>query len=408
MRRCIVLLLGLTLPLAAGYTPLAVTGEWLINAYKYVLSPLQGQQMCNFWPTCSQFTKQAIQSYGFAPGVVMGTDRLLRCQQFAWSGYKRCYLSISHDRLTDPVGNHWIGHARIDEPANLTTVGVKSTPDTTPTAPKPNALAFADYLYDSEDFHRAAVEYLRAGQANPDHGLSTYAGLMAGEAFLRAGEYEHARTSFAATNDRPELSRYGIARSRFAAGEYADTRAELVLLDAPAFTREKQVLTGWSLFKEHRFADAARVFTDNAFGSDLGDLAALDGTNLSRRSRILSTAFSAIVPGAGQMYSGRIGDGIFTLLTVVGSGFLTWWFASDAEYRDRTWVKTSLFGTLTALFYAGNVYGANIAARDYNSWQQRDYLTRAELILYDIDLEPDYSTLLRVDSTLTDTIPDPD
>ncbi len=150
MRRCVVvLLLGLTLPLAAGYTPLTTTSEWLINTYKGVLSPLQGRQMCNFWPTCSQFTKQAIQSYGFDPGVVMGTDRLLRCQQFAWSGYKRCYLSISHDRLADPVGNHWVGHARIDEPANLTTVGVQSTPapDTTPTSPEPNALAFADYLY---------------------------------------------------------------------------------------------------------------------------------------------------------------------------------------------------------------------------------------------------------------------
>jgi putative component of membrane protein insertase Oxa1/YidC/SpoIIIJ protein YidD/TM2 domain-containing membrane protein YozV len=379
MRRCIVFLLGLTLPLAAGYAPLAATGEWLINAYKSVLSPLQGQQMCNFWPTCSQFTKQAIQSYGFVPGVVMGTDRLLRCQQFAWSGYKRCYLSISHDRLADPVGNHWVGHARIDEPANLTTVGVQSTPapDTTPTSPKPDALAFADYLYDSEDFHRAAVEYLRAGQADPDHRLSTYTGLMAGEAFLQAGKY-------------------------------ADTRAELALLNAPAFASEKQVLTGWSLCKEHRFADAARVFADRSPGSDLSDLAALDGTSLPRRSRILSTAFSAIVPGAGQMYSGRVGDGIYTLLTVVGSGFLTWWFASDAEHRDRTWVKTSLFGTLTTLFYAGNVYGANIAARDYNSWQQRDYLTRAELILCDIDLEPDYSALLCADSTLTDTIPDPD
>ena len=407
MRRCIALLLGLTLPLAAGYTPLATAAGWLINGYKYALSPLQGRQMCNFWPTCSQFTKQAIQSHGFIPGAVMGADRLMRCQQFAWSGYGRYYLSISHDRLADPVGNHWIGHGRIDEPSNLTTVGVESPPavDSASTSPEQNAVAFADHLYDSGYFHRAAVEYLRVGQSTPDHRLATYAGLMSGEAFLRSGEHEHARTSFAAITGHPGLSRYGVARSWFAAGKYADARAELALLNTPMLAREKQVLTGWSLFKEHRFADAAHTFADHRADSGL---AALDGSGLPHRSRTLSTAFSAILPGAGQIYSGRIGDGIYTLLTVVGSGFLTWWFASDAEHRDRTWIKTSLFGTLTALFYAGNVYGANLAARDYNRWRQREYTAGAEAILQDIDLEPDYSVLLQADSIPADTIPDPD
>ena len=54
---------------------------------------------------------------------------------------------------------------------------------------------------------------------------------------------------------------------------------------------------------------------------------------------------------------------------------------------------TKVFGGLTALFYAGNVYGANVAARDYNVLQKRRYLGRAESLLGRLRLEPDYRHL---------------
>ena len=62
--------------------------------------------------------------------------------------------------------------------------------------------------------------------------------------------------------------------------------------------------------------------------------------------------------------------------------------------RDRTRVKVSIFGALAALFYAGNVYGANVAARDYNLLQERRYLQRADSLFSLLPLEPDYRSLL--------------
>jgi hypothetical protein len=80
---------------------------------------------------------------------------------------------------------------------------------------------------------------------------------------------------------------------------------------------------------------------------------------------------------------------------------VTWWFWAEPTTRDRTRVKVSIFGVITALFYAGNVYGANTAARDYNLLQERRYVQRADSLFELLSLEPDYHALL--DSVPVDT-----
>jgi TM2 domain-containing membrane protein YozV len=127
----------------------------------------------------------------------------------------------------------------------------------------------------------------------------------------------------------------------------------------------------------------------------------MDGRDIRRRSRLASTLLSAILPGAGQLYSGRAGDGAYSFLTVAGTGLVAWWFAAEPAVRDRTRVKVSIFGVITALFYAGNVYGANVAARDYNLLQERRYVQRADSLFGLLSLEPDYRVLL--DSVPADT-----
>ena len=42
---------------------------------------------CRFKPTCSEYTKQAIQKYGFFKGVKIGYRRLKRCVPDGPKGY---------------------------------------------------------------------------------------------------------------------------------------------------------------------------------------------------------------------------------------------------------------------------------------------------------------------------------
>lgn len=62
---------------------------WLINGYqKHVSLWLESKNIhCKFYPTCSEYTKQAIVKYGVLKGTYLGICRILRCNPFSKGGY---------------------------------------------------------------------------------------------------------------------------------------------------------------------------------------------------------------------------------------------------------------------------------------------------------------------------------
>ena len=63
-----------------------------IRAYQLLISPWT-LPSCRFTPTCSEFARQAIATYGVVRGLVLAARRLLRCHPFHAGGY-------------DPVDNY--------------------------------------------------------------------------------------------------------------------------------------------------------------------------------------------------------------------------------------------------------------------------------------------------------------
>ncbi len=62
--------------------------EWgfirFIRFFQIYISPQDGPN-CRYHPTCSQYTLLAIKKYGPLLGIIMGADRLLRCNPLgAW------------------------------------------------------------------------------------------------------------------------------------------------------------------------------------------------------------------------------------------------------------------------------------------------------------------------------------
>ena len=49
-----------------------------IHGYRYVLSPWIGNQ-CRFYPSCSHYAEDAINTYGVAKGSYLTLRRLLKC-----------------------------------------------------------------------------------------------------------------------------------------------------------------------------------------------------------------------------------------------------------------------------------------------------------------------------------------
>ena len=88
--------------------PLKITMTWALRGYKKVISPAQGRQICNFSPSCSQFTRLSIEQYGPFWGTIMGADRLLRCNSFAPTYVDRFYSGTAENRIYDPPSDHFL------------------------------------------------------------------------------------------------------------------------------------------------------------------------------------------------------------------------------------------------------------------------------------------------------------
>ncbi len=58
----------------------------LISLYQKVVSPLF-PSTCRFYPSCSEYTKQAVQKYGIIKGSWKGIRRIIRCHPFNPGGY---------------------------------------------------------------------------------------------------------------------------------------------------------------------------------------------------------------------------------------------------------------------------------------------------------------------------------
>ena len=56
-----------------------------IKGYRFILSPLLGQS-CRYLPTCSEYSIEALKTFGFFKGLFMSTKRILSCHPIKFLG----------------------------------------------------------------------------------------------------------------------------------------------------------------------------------------------------------------------------------------------------------------------------------------------------------------------------------
>jgi putative component of membrane protein insertase Oxa1/YidC/SpoIIIJ protein YidD/TM2 domain-containing membrane protein YozV len=76
-----------------------ITGKMFIFYKKYLSS--QDLDACVFSPSCSEYTLQSVEKYGFIKGTLNGIDRLMRCHAFHPS--KEFKISKINGKLYDPL-----------------------------------------------------------------------------------------------------------------------------------------------------------------------------------------------------------------------------------------------------------------------------------------------------------------
>ncbi len=79
----------------------------LIQAYQYLVSPWVGGA-CRYWPTCSEYSREAIETHGALKGSWMMVTRLARCHPHGRGGVDpvparfrlRCWCQDEHAHST--------------------------------------------------------------------------------------------------------------------------------------------------------------------------------------------------------------------------------------------------------------------------------------------------------------------
>ena len=236
---------------------------------------------------------------------------------------------------------------------------------------------FADYLFQKGEFDRAITEYERVlyktHEAQPlkDQVLYKvalcYKGLGEHEKVLTLLEQvisgEHVEFKKLSLFQEGllyyEQQRYVVAEEnlKIFLAQYPDDAlaADVTYMRSAIAALRGDILTAHTLFQGLR--------DDPLYSTSV---AAIDGKMASfealpTKSISLAGMFSAVVPGAGQCYSGRCADGTAALLVNGALGGLT-----AASFLNDEEVLGGILAFIESWFYLGNIYSARVAANKYN------------------------------------------
>ena len=68
----------------------------LIKGYKYIVSPLFGHS-CRYLPTCSEYSIEALKTYGFFKGCYLSLKRIFSCHPIKFLGGGEGFDPVNKD-----------------------------------------------------------------------------------------------------------------------------------------------------------------------------------------------------------------------------------------------------------------------------------------------------------------------
>ena len=239
---------------------------------------------------------------------------------------------------------------------------------------------FAVDLYNNNDYYRAISEFTRYLYYNPGSKRADDASLYIARSYYRAGQY---RTLL---QEVPELKKkvqkqhiieeidLVMARNYLYLGDYSFSSKIFNTLKKTGQNnkiKEKAAydLVWVSIFKNDWNDATMRLneFTAQYENSEFLDEARLLKTDLqagkdfTSLSPPLAGLLSTLLPGMGQIYTKRIGDGLVAL------GFISL-LTYGVYYYDKNGPEGMFYGfaVLDIVFYLGNIYTAVNSAQKYN------------------------------------------
>ncbi len=227
-----------------------------------------------------------------------------------------------------------------------------------------NRLKFANHLYKEKDYLRAIGEYKEVLKLYENDTIR----FRFANSFFRIGRYDEAaqnfKTLFVGSQlvEEAQLSYYkslffssdiNAFRTNYENGYFLPQKYSKVIeqINSSSYFLQKSNLPEENVLLKP-FADTIQTKLKHFYQLI---------KNPPQKNATTAVLLSAIIPGAGKLYTGELSDGLIAFGATLLSGFLAVTnFKNNHEFRG--W----LFTGLTAFFYGGNIYGSAASAKIYN------------------------------------------
>ena len=103
---------------------------------------------------------------------------------------------------------------------------------------------------------------------------------------------------------------------------------------------------------------------------------------VKHRSPFAAAAMSTLVPGTGKVYTGNWKDGLVSAIMISATTFQAYQGYSRKGFDSP---KFWIFGTFTAGFYFGNIYGSVKSAQKFNKTQNDAFIKKSRQIFMALD-----------------------
>ncbi len=239
---------------------------------------------------------------------------------------------------------------------------------------------YGDLFLRNKEYYRAITMFHLAFFDSTTNSVRCRVLLKSAEAYIGAHRYESALKEYDRAwkfckNHRKLL--YLKGRDFFLKGDYSTAASLWANLSSP----QNLLLVGIGkvLAMEGGWGEIEK-YAQRVTGSEKRRVKLLlnfKNYHLKYRSPLLAAILSAVIPGAGQIYTAHYGEASLSFVVNAIFAFLTYQAVRKAEVIPHYgYSEAGFWGFLGMGFYLGNIYGAALSARQFNYYEKINFRKR--------------------------------